>query len=219
LRANVPAWSDTRARDELAIFYARARTRDQDMGLVLEALDRPGLLENTVVVFTSDHGEQYGSHGVFGDDYPFEETVRIPLAIRYPRLLAAKQSDVLVSQTDIVPSLLNLCGAVMPEHAQGRNLSAVWQDKTGEVPDSIYGQGRLGSPDEWRMVVRGYDKIVVELNGTVTHLYSLAEDPFEQTNLANTTGAQLKQDSLLALQKVWARKVGDGMDASGLRKR
>jgi arylsulfatase A-like enzyme len=91
--------------------------------------------------------------------------------------------------------------------------------KPGERPDSLYAEGRLGHGDEWRMVVRGYDKMVAELDGKVTHLYNLADDPNELTNLANSSTAQLKQDSLLALQKLWARRLGDGVDASGLRRR
>ena len=220
LRENVPSVLDQRSRDELAIFYARAKTRDREIGVVFEALDRPVLADNTIVVFTSDHGELYGSHGSFGDDYPYEESIRVPLAIRYPKVLpAGKQSDILVSQADIVPSLLNLCGAVAPETAQGRDLSSLWTGKASERPESLYAEGRLGHADEWRMIVRGYDKLVSEADGKVSHLYNLADDPNEITNLANSSTAQLKQDSLLALQKTWARKLGDGVDASGLRKR
>ena len=220
LPGNTIAQLEEKTRLELATFYARARTRDREIGIVLQSLDRPGVADNTIFVFTSDHGEQYGSHGYFGDDYPYEECMRIPLAVRYPRVLpAGKQSDVLVSQADILPSLLSLCGVAIPSSAQGRDLSAVWLGKSAERPDSIYAEGRIGHPDEWRMLVRGYDKIVAELDGKVTHLFNLADDPNELTNLANVASAQLKQDSLLALQKVWARKLGDGVDASGLRKR
>jgi arylsulfatase A-like enzyme len=226
VRENVPKEEQSRAREDLAVFYARARTRDRDIGVVLEALDRPlrgnanGIAADTIVIFTSNHGEQFGSHTGQGDDYVYEETIRMPLAIRYPRVLGgAAQSDMLVSQVDIAPTLLKWCGVTIPAAAQGRDLSALLAGGPGERPDAVYAEGRLGRRDEWRMLVRGYDKLVVDMEGTVTHLFNLADDPYEMTNLANVSAQQLKRDSLLAIQRQWMKKLSDGVDASGLRKR
>jgi arylsulfatase A-like enzyme len=226
VRENVPKEEQTRAREDLAVFYARARTRDRDIGVVLEALDRPlrgnanGIAADTIVIFTSNHGEQFGSHSGQGDDYVYEETIRMPLAIRYPRVLGgAAQNDMLVSQVDIAPTLLKWCGLSVPHAAQGRDLSALLGANAGERPDAVYAEGRLGRRDEWRILVRGYDKLVVDMEGSVTHLFNLADDPYEMTNLANVSAQQLKRDSLLAIQRQWMKKLGDGVDASGLRKR
>ena len=226
VRENVPPEAQSRAREELAVFYARARTRDRDIGVVLEALDRPlrgntsGIATDTIVIFASNHGEQFGSHTGQGDDYVYEETMRMPLAIRYPRVLGgAAQNDMLVSQVDLLPTVLKWCGAAIPETAQGRDLSALIAGRPGERPDAIYAEGRLGRKDEWRMLISGYDKLVVDLEGTVTHLFNLSDDPYEMTNLANVSAQQLKRDSLLAIQRQWMKKLGDGVDASGLRKR
>jgi arylsulfatase A-like enzyme len=226
VRENVPREEQSRAREDLAVFYARARTRDRDIGVVLEALNRPlrgnanGIAADTIVIFTSNHGEQFGSHTGQGDDYVYEETMRIPLAIRYPRVFSgAAQNDMLVSQVDIMPTILQWCGVTIPQAVQGRDLSALLAGRPGERPDAVYGEGRLGRKDEWRMLVRGYDKLVVDMEGTVTHLFNLADDPYEMTNLANVSAQQLKRDSLLAIQRQWMKKLGDGVDASGLRKR
>jgi len=226
VRDDVPAEAQTRARDDLAVFYARARTRDRDIGVVLEALTRPlrgnnrGLSDDTIVVFTSDHGEQFGSHMGQGDDYMYEETIRIPLAIRYPRVLrGGAQSDMLVSQVDLMPTLLGWCGAAIPQSIQGRDLSMLLAGQAGERPEAVYAEGRLGQKDEWRMLVHGFDKLVVDMEGNVVYLFNLAEDPLEQTNLANVSAEQLKRDSLLAMERLWMKKLGDGVDASGLKKR
>ena len=226
VRENVPKEEQSRAREDLAVFYARARTRDRDIGVVLEALDRPlrgganGIAADTIVIFTSNHGEQFGSHSGQGDDYVYEETMRMPLAIRYPRVLGgAAQSDMLVSQVDIMPTLLKWCGIKVPAAVQGRDLSEQIAGHAGERPDAVYAEGRLGRRDEWRILVRGYDKLVVDMEGAVTHLFNLADDPYEMTNLANVSAQQLKRDSLLAIQRQWMKKFGDGVDASGLRKR
>jgi arylsulfatase A-like enzyme len=226
VRDDVPAEAQTRTREDLAVFYARARTRDRDIGVVLEALTRPlrgndrGVIDDTIVVFTSDHGEQFGSHLGQGDDYVYEETIRIPLAIRYPRVLrGGSHSDILVSQVDIMPTLLGWCGAAIPESVQGRDLSMLLAGQAGERPDAVYAEGRLGQKDEWRMLVHGFDKLVVDMEGNVVYLFNLAEDPYEQTNLANVSAEQLKRDSLLAIERLWMKKLGDGVDASGLKKR
>jgi len=226
VRENVPQEEQARSREDLAVFYARARTRDRDIGVVLEALDRPlhgnanGIAADTIVIFTSNHGEQFGSHTGQGDDYVYEETIRMPLAIRYPRVLShAAQNDMLVSQVDIMPTLLKWCGITIPAAVQGRDLSELIAGRPGERPDAVYAEGRLGRKDEWRMLVRGFDKLVVDMDGTVTHLFNLADDPYEMTNLANVSAQQLKRDALLAIQRQWVKKLGDGVDASGLRKR
>jgi arylsulfatase A-like enzyme len=226
VRDDVPKEVQSRTREDLAVFYARAQTRDRDIGVVLEALDRPlrgntsGIAADTVVLFTSNHGEQFGSHIGQGDDYVYEESIRIPLAIRYPKVLAgASQNDMLVSQVDIMPTLLQWCGVAIPETVQGRDLSALIAGGAGERPEAVYAEGRLGRKDEWRMLVSGYDKLVVDMEGSITHLFNLADDPYEMTNLANVSAAQLKRDALLAIQRQWMKKLGDGLDASGLRKR
>ena len=220
MRPNVPSAAETQAREDLTVFYARAKTHDTDLGIMLEALDGLQLVQDTIVIFTSYHGEQFGSHGVQGGGLSYEESIRIPLAVRYPRAIpGAAQSDLLVSQVDIMPTLLAWCGVPIPETVQGRDLSRLLAGQAGERPEAIYAEGRLRQKDEWRMLVAGYDKLVTDLEGNVTHLYNLAEDPFEMTNLAAVTAQQLKRDSLLALERVWMRKLGDGVDASGLKKR
>ncbi len=220
MRENVPLAAERQAREELAVFYARARTRDRDIGTVLGALDRPGLAENTIVVFTSYHGEQFGSHGEWGDDSVFEESIRIPLAIRYPSAMrGGTRIEMLVSQVDLMPTLLKWCGVAAPETVQGRDLSGLLEGRTADRPEAIYAEGRLGQKDEWRMLVRGYDKLAADMEGNVTHLYNLAEDPYETINLANVSAQQLQRDALVALQRVWMKKLGDGVDASGLKKR
>jgi arylsulfatase A-like enzyme len=220
VRANVPPEAQSQARSDLALFYERAKTRDRDIGVVLAALDRPGLAENTVVVFTSQHGEQFFSHGVQGDDYPYEESIRIPLGIRYPRMITpGSQSDMLVSQVDLMPSLLSLCGVAIPKSVQGRDVSRLIFGPEKDRPDAVYAEGRLGMRNEWRMLVHGYDKLVTDLEGNVVYLYNLADDPLELTNLAEVTSAQLKRDELVAVQQIWKKRLADGVDASGLRTR
>ena len=135
LRPNVPAPLEVRARERLAEFYGRVPAWDQQIGILLAALDRPEL-EDTIVVFTSGCGEQMGSQGMIVGDSAFEESVRIPLAIRYPRRWPkGSGSDLLVSQSDLLPTLLGLCGFVTPPGAQGANLAPLITEGQGDRPD------------------------------------------------------------------------------------
>jgi arylsulfatase A-like enzyme len=219
LRPNVPAIGETAAREELAQFYSRCTARDTDLGLVLAALDRPELKDNTLVVFTSDRGEQMGSHAITGDDTPYEESVRIPLAMRHPLLGRPGERDVLVSGADIAPTLLALCDVPVPAEMQGRNLAPLITGAKVELPDAVFVEGRIGEADEWRMLVHGYDKLVTDVENRPTHLYNLVDDPYEMNNLVNVSAEELKRDATGALLQYWRRKLADGRDASGLKAR
>ena len=170
------------------------------------------VLPGRIAVFTSPAGD--------GMDSPFDKSVKVPLAIYAPGLLAPRTAEeILISTIDLAPTLLGLRGERVPRELQGRNLSGLLLGKTHEPPDSVYIEGGIGTGGEWRAVIRGYDKLVMDLNGEVTHLYNLADDPDEKTNLAQDSSSRLTRDALAALIQTWKRRVGDGYDASGLKRR
>lgn len=209
-RGNVPPGVEPVARQALARFYGRCEWIDARLGEILGALDKLNLAEDTVVAFTSDCGQQLGSHRLEGDDVPFEESVRIPLAIRYPRKLKPDARD-MAAQVDILPTLLALCDVEIPEGVQGIDLF-------GRTPPQVgFAEGKLQESDEWRMMVRGYDKLVATPKGEITHLFNLADDPYELTNLVHDPAQKLKLASLKAQLLAQMKKLGDGLDPSGLR--
>ncbi len=164
----------------------------------------------TVTILTAGSGD--------GEDSPFDRSLRVPLAIRWPGRLAPRViTDVLASHADVFPTLLGLAGLAPPAGLQGRDLSARLLTGRGPLPDSVYAQGRIGTTAEWRMVLRGFDKIIWNLRDEVTGLYNLADDPGEMINLAGRRQHRLTQDSMWALAQQWMRRLGDGMDPSGLR--
>ncbi len=212
VRGNVPSAAEPAARQQLAKFYGRCAAADDDLGRIFAALDRLNLSQDTVVAFTSDCGQQLGSHGLEGNEVAFEESMRIPLAIRYPRTLKPDARD-LATQVDILPTLIALCGAEIPEGVQGHDLFGK------NPPEVVFAEGNLGESGEWRMLIRGYDKILATPKGEITALFNLAEDPLETTNLAKDPSQKLKLASLKAQLQVQMKTLSDGMDPSGLRKR
>ncbi len=203
-RQNVPSDAEPKVRPDLARYYDSLAALDEEFGRLLAALATLKIGEETLVLFTSDRGAQIGSHGLEGDDVPYEESIRVPLAIRFPRREeGGTATDTLVSQVDLLPLL----------RGEVRRVPAA---------TSIYVKGGLGKKDEWRVAMRGYDKLVFGFNAgaiQVTQLYNLADDPYEMTNLATDPATRLTRDSMTALAQAWMRKLGDRVDPSGLKKR
>jgi len=217
LRPNVPPGYDS---GSLAAYYAHCSLLDENTSRLMRALDEQNLAENTIVVFTSDYGDMLGSHGWEGGNVPFEEAVRVPLVVRYPRQIAAgRKHEFPLSNVDLMPTLLGLCGVPIPDETQGQNLSTLLSGAPGPHPESVYCLGKLGAAAEWRMVVRGLDKLVADRDLIVTHLYNLGADPYEMENLARDAAQELKRDALTALLKDWMRRTADRTDPSGLKKR
>ncbi|MGH9646487.1 MAG: sulfatase/phosphatase domain-containing protein [Bryobacteraceae bacterium] len=194
---------------ETGRFPHAARPNDPSIAALLGSPE-PG--SETITVLTAESGN--------GEDSPVQRSILVPLAIRWPGKLKPRvAAELLVSHADVLPTLLGLLGIAPPEELQGRDLSKLIPSGTGEVPDSVYCEGRLGLPGEWRAVVRGYDKLVLRPQEEATRLYNLADDPAEGNDLAHDREHELTRDSMLALARQWMQKLGDGVDPSGLRLR
>lgn len=222
LAPNVPDAYHSIARKNMAAYYGLCSALDDNLGRLLAALDELDLSRDTIVVFNSDHGDMLGAHGLEFEGLPYEESARVPLIVRWPgQFRRGAMDDLLLSNADLMPSLLALCGAEIPAQVQGRNLAAAM--RTGAAaddrPESLFAYGRLQSPEAWRMVVRGADKLVVNQRMETTHLFNLGQDPYEMRNLAAEAGSVRQRNELRAHLREWMKRLGDGMDASGLRVR
>lgn len=152
-------------------------------------------VEDTIFVFTAGHGGGYGEQWS-------EPRVGIPLAMRWPRALpAGSKRDHPFCNVGLPALLASLCG-----------VSGLEQPGTAE---SVYLQGELGTEGEWRAVVRGWDKLVVDRTLRVTHLLNLALDPAEQENLAGARPHLTRQEELVALLRRWILQTGDRVPFSG----
>jgi len=217
---NVPEDFRAQAQAEYALYTGLCSKIDQAIGNLLTALEDAHLAGETIVIFTSGYGEMLGSQGLEDGDVPFEEAVHVPLVIRHPGLKnAERRTEFFVSNVDLMPTLLGFCGVAIPEAVQGRDLAALISRGEGSRPESVYSAGHIGASDEWRMVVRGLDKLVVDRKLEVSHLFNLGSDPYELDNRAADSSLELKRDELKALVRDWMRRTGDGMDPSGLKKR
>jgi arylsulfatase A-like enzyme len=194
---------------ETGRFPHAARPNDPSISSLLVS---SGSSSEVITVLTAESGN--------GEDSPLQKSILVPLAIRWPGKLKPRVAgESLISHADVMPTLLAFLGVAPPEGLQGRDLSKLIANGTGEVPDSVYCEGRIGLPGEWRAVIRGYDKLVIRPQEEATRLYNLADDPGEELDLAHDREHELTRDSMLALARQWMRKLGDGVDPSGLRLR
>jgi len=119
--------TDDLRRQTMQAYYASITFMDAQVGRVVDALDRLGLADNTVIVFTSDHGYHMGEHGLWQKMSLFEESARVPLLIVAPGT-AKGSAKTPVSHVDLFPTLAELCGVKPPENLQGQSLVPMLKD-------------------------------------------------------------------------------------------
>jgi arylsulfatase A-like enzyme len=125
LRPNVPEALAGQAREKLAGYYAHGAALDACFGQLLDTLARTGQDRDTIVIFTSDHGDLAGSQGLWNKQWPHEESIRVPFLMRLPASREARTVDLLLDAPDLMPTLLALCGAPVPPGLEGRDFSEV----------------------------------------------------------------------------------------------
>jgi arylsulfatase A-like enzyme len=123
---------------EVAAYYAAITALDDQVGRLLTTLAETGQDENTIILFTSDHGDMLGSHAMRRKRKPHEESAGVPGIIRWPaRVPKGKSVETLFSHIDMPPTLLALCGIEVPENMQGADLSRVALGETTDGPDAV----------------------------------------------------------------------------------
>ena len=138
LRPNVPEDQAEKAREELAGYYAHMVALDDCIARLLGTLEDCGIEEDTVFVFTSDHGDMLHSHGMTKKQQPYAESIMVPFLLRYPRAFGSRgrELDTLINTPDIAPTLLGLCGVPVPETAGHLDLlHAARRVYRGVLPD------------------------------------------------------------------------------------
>ncbi len=124
---NVPKESEKEARKNIAGYYAHCTALDDCVGALMGSLEDLGLAEDTIFVVTSDHGDMLGSRGQYKKQRPWDESIRVPFLLRYPKGLgdAPREIDAPINSPDIMPTMLGLCGITPPDSVQGEDWTPV----------------------------------------------------------------------------------------------
>lgn len=173
--------TDDQMRHATAAYYANVSYMDEQAGRVLDALDELGLADNTIVVYSSDHGEHLFSHQMVHKMCFFEEAVRVPLILRIPGVTEAGTTRAqLASLLDLLPTFCDACGIAPPDGLDGKSLRPVITDNAplrDAVCSEYYTAGipeRMIRTDRWKYV---------HSEGDLHQLYDLESDPHENVNL------------------------------------
>jgi arylsulfatase A-like enzyme len=193
LRPNVPPEVEAKAREDLAGYYAHCTALDVCLGELLAALDECGVAENTIVLFTSDHGAMLGSQGHRKKQKPWAESALVPCLLRWPSgLEGAREVPAPFVAPDIMPTLLSLCGLPVPDTVEGLDFAPHLRDEAPAPTDTalianyhVFGEwGADKGGREYRGVRTERFTFVRDASGPWL-LYDSAADPYQLENLVD----------------------------------
>ncbi|UCD28410.1 MAG: sulfatase-like hydrolase/transferase, partial [Planctomycetota bacterium] len=216
-----PGMGDPSIREFLRIYYGSVKLIDDQVGRILKTLDHAGQTDNTLIIFTADHGDMVGGHGMAWKSTTafYEEVVNVPLLIRYPRMFKPHVNEMAVDHVDFMPTILDLLGKPIPNYVQGQSLVPYL---TGQRdPKTAYpykfSERIQGHPKTEREIlpttkayfmIRGQGwKYLRYLEGD-EYLYNYEKDPGELKNLINDPKSQNMRTKLSNELNAWLKRTG-----------
>ncbi len=202
VRAKERGWyqqTDSELRDAIRGYYGNISQMDSNLGRVFDTLRELGLDQNTVVVYTSDHGEMAGAHRMWTKHNMYEQSVNVPLIVRMPdRMDAGAVRDQLIEQVDLLPTITELCGLGAPSGIDGRSFAPLVQGGSYTPREHAYSEYYfchnvftadnrfVGKPpilmvrtDKWKLNYLSWER---------SELFDLAADPGEHHNVIDASG-------------------------------
>lgn len=202
-------WTTEQWRRYRYAYFRLCEKVDAEIGKLLDDLRQRGGLDNTVIVFTSDHGDGIGEHQWNQKTCLYEVVVRVPMIVRPPGGVEASTSDTLVNNSiDLMPTILDYAGVEAPEGMAGRSLRPAVEGN-GDGPDDVFLQTRFWAPHSHgtlgRAVVgRKWKYVVYQWGAHREQLFGLENDPGEMVNLVDFHGAREVLTERRSTLKQWA---------------
>lgn len=206
-RRELPEW--------MRVYYAMTANLDDNVGRLLEAIRRMGLDENSIVVFTSDHGELFGAHGRRAKNIFYEEAVRVPFFLRYAKKgLTGGVNDLCLNTVDLMPTLLSLMGLPYPEEVEGGDYSGCLLGVSDREPEGalMMGTGATAAWEdghEWRAWRTKQYTYAVYLSDGQELLFDNIADPLQKKNLMEDPSFRGVAEQLRAQMYREMEKIGD----------
>jgi len=216
--ATVPQWVQNRIRYDsacpelrfpeaaklhIALYYASLAQTDDNVGKLMRALTELGLNENTIVLYTSDHGEMLGEHGMWQKLAFYEPSVGVPLLFRVPGVTPSNaRCAAPVSLVQMVPTLLELCGVSIPAGLDGASITRLLREPGAEIDSTVFAELGVKTKRPGSMIRQGRYKYCYYV-GDTDELYDLGADPAEMKNLALLSAYRQKRDELKEQLFAW----------------
>lgn len=176
-----------------AAYYAKCEHADWWFGKILETLENRGLMDDTLIIFWSDHGEMLGDKGLYNKTYFYEESVHIPLVVRPPSDVDCARGSVcdrLVSILDVYPLIIDAAGCEPSEwRGFGSSLTPLLSNPLAPHNEAVFSESEYGGGAR-TMVRDDRYKMAVKSSGELLMLYDLRDDPDEEVNLAGKPGTE-----------------------------
>ena len=180
---------------------------DEGVGRLYEALKQAGKLDDTIFIYTSDNGMMWGEHGCFWKKLPWEESVKVPLVIRYPKWFKpGTQIDEIMTLTDFPATFVSIAGGPPLQDAYGVDMVPFFTGKVATIRDEVVMQmfdmdAEQPQTPHWSSIVGQRYKYVAYSDDTEPLMFDLLDDPLEQRNLANDPGMVEKRAEMVAQLK------------------
>jgi arylsulfatase A-like enzyme len=200
------------------LYYAMTANLDWNFGRLLTAIEKSGQADNTIIVFTSDHGEMFGAHGRVAKITFYEEAASVPLLIRCPGSVNGRVSDTCINTPDLMPTLLGLVGLAIPEAVEGIDLSHCVLGKPGPEPEAALMQG-MGHTFmwvdgfEWRALRDQRYTYAVNRADRQECLFDRVHDPLQMKNLAHDPEQAHRMARFRDMLKQRMAELGDTFEA------
>jgi arylsulfatase A-like enzyme len=204
-------------RDEIGGYWAHVTALDRQLGRLAETLERLDLARDTIFVYTSDHGDMLDSQRQRRKQRPWDESVRVPFVIRWPgHLPAGARLEEPFNVVDVMPTLLRLAGAAVPDTVEGVDFSARLAGREVALPRSAFLANyapfaEYSEGPEWRGVRTARFTYVRTLEGPWL-LYDNRADPYQMRDLIDEDGAAKRQAELDDELKRWLERTGDAFE-------
>ena len=201
-------WPRTKhaVQDLLRVYYSVVDDLDAQVGRILKALEESGELDNTIVIYSSDHGMAVGSHGLRGKQNMYEHTINVPMIIAGPGIEAGSRSNAQTYLRELYPTTCDLAGIKVPEEVTAKSFADVLKGETKKHNADIFGyftntQRMIRSDDNWKLIYYPMKEH--------WQLFDLNSDPWEMSNLAGAPQHKDRFESLKKRLETWRKKQGD----------
>ncbi len=199
--------TQTIIRHQLAEYYGMISHLDAQVGRILQALAESGQADNTIVVYSADHGLALGSHGLLGKQSVYEHSMRVPLVFHGKGIPAGGSSDALVYLFDIFPTICELTGIAPPQGVDGHSLAPIWGGEQKKVRDSLF----LAYEKFMRSVRDDHWKLIRYAHINKTQLFDLEHDPYELHDLSGDHRQASRMAEMFAVMEDWQQRLGDDL--------
>lgn len=193
--------SEHDVRQEIAAYYAVIDDMDANIGRILASLKASRRYDNTVIIFTSDHGLALGSHGLMGKQNMYEHTIGVPFIIAGPGVSVGRRTSAQIYLRDMYPTTCELAGISIPESVQAKSLVPILRGNQEQVRTAVFGyyhdHQRMIRTDRWKLI--RYPKIDRQ------QLFDIVNDPDEINDLSHSADHQMVLNELHAQMDQWFR--------------